>query len=272
MFDVVFVTRYRDSQSFWLAQRTVAAGLRGAGRILAVVPDEEVSLYERLPLAATVIPESRLDPRFGDLPSSWFKQQLIKLCVAPILEQPAALIMDSDTYLCRSVDASEFFVDDRTPFYVEDRTGATHADWRSAAQALLDHESAKGWSYFPTPNFVHRDALAGLHEYLGELWGGDSVDGLIERLGQYTEWAAYGLFVDELWGDDSPHRMCDVNHVLGLWERSEFDAWSPMAVQDPPLVVVQSMIGAAWPEITTKLRGYPHVAACLQAPEERVHG
>ncbi len=274
MFDVVFVTRFRDHQSFMLAQQTVAAGLHGAGRLLVVVPDEEVPHFARLSLRAAVVPESCLDPRLASLPSSWFKQQLVKLCIRPVLEHDAALIMDSDTYLCREVEAASFFVEGRPPFYVEDRTGRAHPAWRAGAEALLDHHSLKGWTYFPTPNFVHREVLAGLHEYLGELWGEDPFEGLCARLGQYTEWATYGLFVDELWGDDCPQRVCDVDHVLGLWERGDFDAWCPARATpaEPPLLVVQSVIGAGWHETTTKLRGYPLVAACLDAPEVRIHG
>ncbi|MEX1369191.1 MAG: DUF6492 family protein [Nannocystaceae bacterium] len=264
MFDVVFVTRYRDLRSFTLAQQTVAAGLRGAGRVLAVVPDEELPWFQRLPLRAEVIPESRLDPRFGAVDSSWFKQQVLKLCLHRVLEQPAALVLDSDVFVVRPVDAAWFCRDGRVPFYVEDRGGAVHPQWHEAAQDMLDHDSAKRWSYFPTPNFVHRDALVALHEYLGELWGQDPIDGLIARLGQFTEWAMYGLFVDELLAEDSPHQLRDVDHVRGIWDRADFDAWDPRPTEDgPPLAVVQSAIGASWPEITAKLRGLPHVAACL---------
>lgn len=272
MFDAVFVTRLRDRRSFTLAQATVATGLRGAGRVLAIVPDAERAAFERLPLRAVVIPESALDPRLGALPSSWFKQQLLKLCLHRVIEQPAALVLDSDTFLTHPVDASWFCPDGRVPFYVEDRTGQQHPQWREAAQDVLDHDSAKQWSYFPTPNFVHREALEALHDYLGELWGTDSVDGLIARMGQFTEWMTYGLFVDELLAEDSPHRLCDADHVVGIWEREELEAWQP-DTQGPPLAVVQSAIGASWEEITAKLRRLPHVAACLPsiaAPREAV--
>ena len=81
MFDAVFVTCLRDLRSFRLAQATVASGLRGAGRVLAIVPDDERDRFERLPLRAAVVPESALDPRLSALPRSWFKQQLLKLCL-----------------------------------------------------------------------------------------------------------------------------------------------------------------------------------------------
>lgn len=274
MFDAVFVTRLRDHRSFRLAQATVATGLRGAGRVLAIVPDAERGTFERLPLHATVIPESAVDPRLAALPSSWFKQQLLKLCVHRVIEQPAALILDSDTFLTRPVHARWFCPDGRVPFYVEDRGGQRHPQWREAAQDVLDHVSAKRWSYFPTPNFVHGEALTALHDYLGEIWGGDSVDGLIARMGHFTEWMTYGLFIDELLAEDSPHRLCDVDHVVGLWEREELDAWQPDP-EGPPLAVVQSAIGAPWEVVTAKLRRLPHVAACLRSsspqPETVAH-
>ena len=133
----------------------------------------------------------------------------------------------------------------------------------AAAEATLRHASRKRWSYFPTPNFMHRDALADLHWYLGEQWGTDPVDGLIARLGYYTEWMTYGLFVDELLADDSPHRVCDADHVTGIWERAELDAWRPRA-DDPPLLVLQSTIRASWSETVQKLGRLPLLAACLE--------
>lgn len=275
MFDVIFVTHHRDSRSFRLAYRTVAQGLRGAGRIMAVVPDAEVPFFEHLSLGVTLVPESRLDPRFAALPGGWWKQQLLKLCVHAVMERPAALILDSDTYLCRPVDAASFQVSGKTPFYVEDEQGRAHPAWRAAAEATLAHVSIAQRSYFPTPNFMHRDALAALHEHLGDLWGTDPVEGLMERMGQYTEWALYGLFIDEIMGERSPHALCGVDHVLGLWERSELDAWEPQRaapIDAPPLVIVQSAIGATWPEIITKLRHLPHVAGCLAPEEVAIHG
>ena len=262
MFDAVFVTRYRDHRSFQLAQRTVAAGLRGAGRVFAVVPDAEVEAFARLPLDATVVAESRLDRRLADVPGSWFKQQLIKLCLHRLIESPAALVLDSDTYLARPVDAAWFCPDGRVPFYLEDRSGQRHAKWREGAEVTLQHRSHKRWSYFPTPNFMHGEALTDLHWYLGERWGTDPVDGLIERLGQYTEWMTYGLFVDELLAEDSPHRLRDADHVTGIWEREDLDAWEPRT-DGPPLLVVQSTIRASWEETAAKLGRLPLVAELL---------
>lgn len=264
MFDAVFVTCLRDHRSFRLAQATVATGLRGAGRVLAIVPDDEREHIERMGLAAAIVPESALDPRLRAVPRSWFKQQLLKLCLHRVIEQPAALVLDSDTFLLRPVDAAWFCPDGRVPFYVEDRSGRVHPKWREAAEDTLEHDSAKRWSYFPTPNFVHREALVALHEYLGEIWGSDPVEGLIARLGRYTEWMTYGLFVDELLAEDSPHRLCDADHVVGIWEREDLDAWQPEP-SGPPLAVVQSAIGASWEEIGAKLRRLPHVAACMEA-------
>ncbi|MCA9656153.1 MAG: hypothetical protein KC501_39985 [Myxococcales bacterium] len=272
MFDVVFVTCLRDHRSFRLGQRTVAEGLRGIGSVLAVVPDDERAAFERLAPRARVIPESSVDPRLAAIERSWFKQQLIKLCLHRVIDRPAALVLDSDTLLCRPVDVTWFAPDGRVPFYVEDRRGRVHPQWHQAAGELLEHEPSKRWSYFPTPNFVHREALTLLHDYLGELWGGDPFDGLAARLGRYTEWSTYGLFVDELLAEDSPHRLCDADHVTGIWDRDQLDAWEPSASEDtPPLAVVQSAIGASWAETTAKLRRLPLVAACLEPQEQPAH-
>lgn len=275
MFDVVFVTRLRDRHSFALAQRSVARGLSGAGRIFAVVPDAEVAAFEALPLDAAVVPESRLDPRFAALPSSWFKQQLIKLCVHAIVERPAALILDSDTYLTRPTDAMSLHGEQRTPFFVEHTDHEAHPEWRAGAERTLGFRSQRRWSYFPTPNFVHRDALQVLHRHLSLRWGGDSVGGLIARLGQWTEWAMYGLFVDEVLGEDSPHVPCEVDHVRGVWSRADFDAWTPHVPEsvapDPPLLVVQSILDAPWRQVEAKLAHYPHLARCLHGAEALAH-
>jgi hypothetical protein len=272
MYDVVFVTRYQDYQSFCLAQETIATGLDGIGRLFAVIPDGEQALFARVPLHTTLIAESALDRRLAELPPSWFKQQLLKLCTHRFLEHSAALILDSDTYLCRPAVAAELLAEDgQIAFFVEDEGGTIHPGWREAAEVLLGRRSTAGWSFFPTPNFVHVQALRALHTYLAERWGGDALDGLVARLGEYTEWATYGLFIHEVMPRPCPQVFRPANHVLGIWDRADFDAWDPTGrhapSRMPPLLIVQSSMALPWPAVAKRLELYPYIAGCLRATQ-----
>jgi hypothetical protein len=265
MFDVLFFTQLGDYLLFRGALEAVVTGLGGAGRVIAVVPDAEASLYASLGLPARIVAEGSLDPRLGAAPRSWHKQQTLKLCAHRVMTRDTALVLDSDVFLTRPVRAEDIAPGDRAPFYIDDLGGGEHADGIDQAARLLGLEGRARTSYFPAPNFVDRRALAALHDSLSHRYGGDSTQVLLDKAGELTAWALYGMFVAEVLGAESPHPLAPARHAEGIWGRGDWDAWDPAARRGdaPPFVVIQSRIGLSIAEIRRKAGPLPHLAAAL---------
>jgi hypothetical protein len=264
MFDVLFFTQLSDYLLFRGALEAVVTGLSGAGRVIAVVPDAEASLYASLGLPARVVAEGSIDPRLSAAPSS-SKPQIRKLCSHRVMTQDRALVLDSDVFLTRPVRAEDLAPGDRAPFYIEDSGGGERADSVDQAARLLGCEGGARASYFPAPNFVDRRALTALHCFLSERYGGDSIQVLLDKAGELTGWALYGTFLAEILGALGPHRLAPADHAEVICERGAWEAWEPATRRRdaPPFLVIQSQIGLSIAEMRRKVGPLPHLAAAL---------
>ncbi len=261
MFDLAFVVRRADYALFRIALRSVQLYLEGAGEVLAVVPDAEAGFFRSLELGARIVPEGSLHPALAGAPGGWFKQMLIKLLLGPALRSEAALVFDADVMVARPVAASWFYAPGQPPpFYVERPDGGVHPRWHAASSAALGGEP--GPSFFPTPNFVHRQVLEDLHARLGERYGGSGPQALRALQGQYTEWALYGHHLRS-YGGAGPQRLRPVDHVRGVWDREDLERWEPEAAPDAPLLVLQSLLPLPLPRRRALLSRHPHLSAAL---------
>ena len=254
MVDVVFVTRRVDYLLFRTAYASLQIGLKGARRPIVVVPDRELELYRGLGVDA--VPESRLDRRLAVAKvHPWLKQQILKLCLHRVMQSDVALVLDSDVLLCRKTAASSFSMKGRAPFYVEDPNGRAHTDWHGCSAEFLGLPPRHPVSYFPTPNFLHRTVLSRLHEHIAKRWCRDSVAVLMAHTREYTEWAAYGLFLQTLPDRDEFQVLRLADHVAGIWEAEDLERWDPGAQvkHGPPFAVVQSSLRLPWMTLKSRL-------------------
>ena len=79
------------------------------------VPDVDLAEANRILSNVTVVSDKDV---VGDVPSSWFTQQLVKSSIWKLIECENYLCLDSDSYFIQDFVVSDFMYDEDTPYTV----------------------------------------------------------------------------------------------------------------------------------------------------------
>jgi hypothetical protein len=271
--DVLYATRAVDLAYFLPSYRSVRRHLPWVRRIVVVVPDDDVVVFDALGLDAEVRGESELHSGLAGIPRGWMRQQAVKLSAHLVAGDGPVLVLDADVVVARPTAASELFDGARGRCFVERRDGATHRRWHEASARFLGIDATRP-SIFPTPNLIDTGVLRELHAHLG---AGDAARGLervVAAAAQvidenahlpFTEWALYGLFAHHLSALATERvRFADADHVTGVWNDDEWEARRRLGRwTDRPFLVVHSWLRADLLDVRAVLAADPTLAPCF---------
>lgn len=271
--DVLYATRAVDLAYFLPSYRSVRRHLPWVRRIVVVVPDGDVAVFDALGLDAEVVGETALHGGLPGVARGWMRQQAVKLGAHLVAGDGPVLVLDADVLVARPTAVAELFHGARGRCFVERWDGATHRRWHEASARFLGID-ATGPSIFPTPNLIDTGVLRELHTHLG---AGDAARGL-ERVvaaaaqvtdetadPPFTEWALYGLFAHHRSALAAERiHFAEADHVTGVWSDDEWEAqrqkgrWT-----DRPFLVVHSWLREDLLTVRAELADDPTLAPCF---------
>lgn len=252
--------------------------------IFVVVPHREVAAlraalawWSALPIR--IVDEDDILPEFRDFDrvSGWFRQQVIKLRVAELMETEFLLTLDPDMFLCKPVGYEGLIPGGRALMQIEARDSQVRW-WRGAARVLglAEDPGAPGMSV--TPAILSRNVCARLFADLRARHGRSWQSALLATAAEYwTEYSLYYLTAER-------HGLLETFHAVppiagqarlrcsnNIWHRGKFPAWNAEACfgpADPGLfAVVQSNAGVKPAHIVRRLVGLVDVGRRL--PDRR---
>jgi hypothetical protein len=216
-------------------------------KIYLICPGDELRRVERaagawpgLPLE--VLGEDDLLPFFRRYPNTagWFRQQLIKLNAANLVETDFFLTLDPDVLLCKPVGPGDLCPGGRALTTLEPRR--LHPEWWRDSAALLRTEPGlddEGLSV--TPALLAREVCFGLFDELGRLHGKDWREALLAALpARWTEYTLYWLAAQKLGLADRYHaappgaggrRLIVPSECV--WSKGDWSAFRPERAFDP---------------------------------------
>jgi len=282
--DAVLPLLLRDLPRFELLYRSLRRQVRGLDRILVVVPDRELEQVRAgLPsgeLELRLLPEFELVPELRVLTRlpGWYRQQLVKLEAARLVQGDFYLTLDADLIATRPVDLEEVCAGGTAPCAVTHRD--LHPRWYEGAEALIGSRLPRqGISHAVTPTILHREAVAALTQHLDQRWTlgrySSGLRGLKQRLGHAyvavggagelrgklqpwrlllccsRPWSEYSLYYSFLeWSgrfERYHHETAEALYATerSIWFAQDREAFRPalLGVDGPPFVVLQSTAG-----------------------------
>src|SRR5262249_19098591 len=191
-----------------------------------------------------VIPEGAIIPETEALFSvkGWYRQQLVKLAIAPRVTTAFYVTLDADVICTRPFSSGDFIKEGRA---LSGRyQGPTHADWYAWAERVLQLKRS-GWVHCVTPSVLSREAVIRLSEYLTALQSSrsrnsaDGEGGLSKPLYPgwrgyllanvpWTEYALYFTYLEATGLYEEFHFAAD-RHIYAdcVWQRDHFAGWKP---------------------------------------------
>lgn len=177
---------------------------------------------------------------------NWLLQQIVKLAVACQIDQDVAIFIDSDVVFVRPFDLNQLTDGNQVRLYRDDIGNDVqrqmHEKWHASAAQLL------GLSSFDPkiPDYIgnlitwRKDDVIRLRRHLENCSG----RGWIETLGRVwnlSEYVLYGMYVDQVLGDQSQHYAIAQNLCHDYWlpqslSPAELQTW--MAQLHPEQVAI----------------------------------
>ena len=226
----------------------------------------------RLLAETTVVPELTAFPWL----KGWYRQQLVKLAIADVVETEFYITLDADVVATRPIEYASLIIDGRSVcrVYALD----LHPDWYQSSRKVLGLTPKRsGISHNVTPALLHRDAVRALAKHLearatesrnlfaswsSRLRGAlAAFSNLAEHdrsswrwyLASHAPWTEYALYYTFLeatdqfdhWHIDSTQGLYD--RELCVWRDSaaNFEHWDPATSFGgeglPSFVVIQSI-------------------------------
>lgn len=216
-------------------------------KIYIICPGDELRRLERAArdwpgLPIEVLGEDDLLPFFNRYPKTagWFRQQLVKLNAARLVETDFFLTLDPDVLLCKPIGEADLCPGGRALTTLEPRR--LHPEWWRASASLLETEpdlDAEGMSV--TPALLSREICLGLFDELGRLRGVDWREALLAALpARWTEYTLYWLAAQKLGLADRHHLgpaeaggRCLLTPSDCVWSKDDWAAFRPERCFDP---------------------------------------
>lgn len=153
----------------------------------------------------------------------WIAQQLMKIAAAAMSDADIVVHADSDAAFIRPTRPEDFLLDDKPRFLREPGAGESpmHAAWHRAASNLLGLAPSDyhGADYIDAGLVVwRRENVTRLIAHL-QREGGDWRARLVAA-GEFSEYVLYGVFVDQVLGEQSQHTPTPLRQCLTLWDAS----------------------------------------------------
>jgi hypothetical protein len=203
--DIVIKTRMSDAVTFAQLQRDLAAHNRLHGSVYVIVPHNERDQFAELVranhillTANEVVSTAGYD---GELPDTWFTQQIIKIIAANIIDQEYYLILDSNTLIGFDFDERYFLSQGKFSYAVNEFRDVA---WELQSRNFLRLNSPARLAGFRAANqiFSKQNAKA-LMRYVEGLYEANIVEVLLTYSDDlntiyWTEFALYGVFVHSL--------------------------------------------------------------------------
>jgi len=282
--DAVLPLIPRDLERYAMLARSFERFVTGLDTLWAVVPPNEVETlrnalanipapyHVEVRSELALIPELRLFPKLG----GWYRQQLVKLEAANLVQSDFFLTLDGDIIATRPVDLNALVADGRASCHV------THADlhprWYKGAAAVLGIPLARPKiSHQVTPTILHREGLWALHQHLDARWNlrqrSPGWRGIKQRAGAvwaklraeprdrawrlllanarpWTEYSLYYSFLELNGRFNDFHEetsWCLYDPDASVWHVDDFERWDPAPLfkgEGPPFFsVIQSNTG-----------------------------
>ncbi|MDP9863410.1 MULTISPECIES: DUF6492 family protein [Streptosporangium] len=168
----------------------------------------------------------------------WVMQQTLKIALAGRLDADAVMIADSDVVLVRPTTVESFTADGRLCLHREEK-GVTadmerHVLWHQVSRELLGLPPAPPpplTDYVTALNFWTPATVRAMQRRVSETTGRDWLDAFNSRL-HISEFMLYGVFVDEVLGEDTPPPPSNTTICHKNWQRTPLDREGAIAFAD----------------------------------------
>ncbi len=203
--DICIKSTLRDLQCYKHLQQNLLRYSKLQGKVYLSVPKEHINCFkEIIDSSINLYSDEELLQGFGyngRYNDSWHGQQIIKLLMAANITNDAALILDSNTILCKEIHESDFLMENRF-IYETSRLKNTEKDfwlrqkqeYKTAHFLGLDHST--DLNIRNIIQIFRKDTVCELMNYLSNREGKNFVE-LIQKKIQYTyvtEFHLYGLY------------------------------------------------------------------------------
>ena len=219
----------REVQHFIIVSGDDVGLFRGCGdeRTHVIVQEDIVQeRFFRVPFARRWRVNARTLPVRG-----WIWQQMVKLSIANRIDADAYMIIDSDCFFVKDFDPRTLIVDGLVPFYREPKAWYETDDdtqtWAGVSRRLLGLPPLTkpyGVGYVNPWGLWRRDVLLKLQERVS---GGHGQNAWLRRVARnlrFSEYALYGMYVDELLGmERSGHYAFGRHMSLDYWGTTPLD-------------------------------------------------
>jgi hypothetical protein len=236
----------KDLARFRILERSIELFWNDLHICWVVTPDKEhaqikKSIHDN---RYRVIPEGLIIPETEALFSvkGWYRQQLVKLAIAPRVTTPFYVTLDADVICTRAFSSDDFIKEGRA---ISGRyRGPTHAEWYAWAERVLKLKRS-GWVHCVTPSVLSREAVLRLAEYLTTLSSSRSQGSEAGESGSsprlypgwrgyllanvpWTEYTLYFTYLEATGLYEDFHFASD-RHIYAdcVWQRDQFAAWQP---------------------------------------------
>lgn len=311
MIDAVIPLLPKDFERFTILIRSLDRFMTGLRTIYVVLPDRDVAHARLLPRARRfrmqIIGESSLVPEMSSffyLPG-WYKQQLVKLAAAEIVQSPFYLTFDADVICTRAVAVQDLLPGGRARCFVINKD--EHPDWYAGAEAVLELPAKRRHVlHNVTPCVWSREGVLELISHLNEVARrrayATGIRGLNQRffftlhrhgahrkqppwrgwLASSRPWAEYAMYFTYLEATGRFERyhvesnQCIYDVERSIWYKStrieDVDLDSLFVGSGPPyFIVVQSNTGTEAQRTWDRVREYIEpMQMVLEAPEPRM--
>lgn len=225
-FDACLPLLARDLPRVALLKQSLEINFDALGRCWVVVPDSEYEILKRQFKAPyEVLPESALFPKLHYyawlsrlfngrlralfryhrqrryLLTGWYRQQLIKLGIARLIETGFYLTLDADVVCIKPTAHADLVHAGRA--IVTTEPDDVHPEWYGHAERLLGFRRS-GRNYGVTPSLLHREGVLALQGHLESRFRGAWWQTLIRHT-PWTEYTLYHTFMEGSGRWDSVH-------------------------------------------------------------------
>jgi uncharacterized protein DUF6492 len=200
--DVVIKTHVPDWVPFLQLQSDLATHSRLHGRVYVIVPGSERGRFaEVVPRDTVVLATEEVAAAAGyqgELPDTWFTQQIVKIIAANVTEQEYFLVLDSNTLIGFDFDERHFLSRSEYVYAVHDFRDVA---WELQSRNFLGVHMPGRLAGFRAANqiFSKQNAQA-LIRHVQRMYKDNIVRILLEHSDElsttfWTEFALYGVFV-----------------------------------------------------------------------------
>jgi hypothetical protein len=207
-------------------QYRLFAGLNSPRRTVTVIEDVlprgffKLPLPTRIPFTGRVLREGWVVPGKWRV-SGWIIQQIVKLSADRICDAAIFLFIDSDVRLLRPMDAALFRRGGAVRFVHKPGLGAdqpAQAAWSGVVGRLLGIESRAYYGADYVGNIIswRRDTVLRLQARIARTTG-LPWQVAVGREALFSEYMAYGVFIDHVEGDETGHARTPESLTLNSW-------------------------------------------------------